>query len=121
MIELKKVESKHLIFDNTDDYFYGEHSFNIYNGENIQFSTREITQLSKLEGSEPNILKQILNYCTGIHKYDIIPELSQYRSQEDLTAYFKETPKYFTVISLGESQPGRYKIFIEGIFEKCFQ
>ena len=115
-LQLNKVAEKSLIFDGTEEDFYGNHFLKLENGVIIPFSTENISKLKLMENSY--YLKQILKLCKGIYDYKIIPELSKYKNAEDLSVYFIETPSYIAILSLGEFQPGRYKIYQEGIFKK---
>lgn len=113
---LKKVAGKELIYDGTDDGFYKNYVLNLKNGDTIEFSTENIRKLKSLENRD--YLNKIISSCTGVYNCDVIPELSKYKNEDDLSVYFNETPEYIAIISLGESQPGRYKIYQEGIFKK---
>lgn len=115
-MKLKKIEDKKLIYDGKDDDFYKKHILNLKNGDSIVFSTDNINKLKVLESRD--CFNQVLNSCPGVYKYDAIPELSKYKNEDDLSVYFYETPGYIAIISLGEFQPGRYKIYQEGIFKK---
>ncbi len=115
--KLVKVSGKHLVFDNSDEDFYKEHLFLLENKDKIVFSPNELVKLKELEKNNL-YLEIILNSCPGIHKYNPIAELVSYKNSEDLNVYYLEIHNYIAVIALGETQPGRYKIYIEGVFQK---
>lgn len=115
---LKKVADKTLIYDGTDDHFYEEHSFTLENGDTIVFSITNLSGLIEFEKENRSKINQILEECKGVHKFDLIPELAKYRSEEELTVSYKESDNYIAIISDGEFQPCRYKIYIEGVFIK---
>lgn len=116
-MELKKIANKQLIYDGLNDKFYDEHTFKLYNGEEIKFSILDFIRLENLEKSndEKPLLNLILKNCETIYRYSPSIELFGYKGQEDLSVKYKMINKHIVVLSLGESQPGRYKIYLEGI------
>lgn len=116
---LKQVAGKSLIYDSTDDNFYANHSIRLEGDETFIFSPTDLTRLEALEKSEnKSLLNFILSSFPGIYRFAPIPELFGYKNEDELSVRFKETERYIGIISLGESQPGRYKIYVEGVFEK---
>lgn len=119
MPELKQIVGKSLFFDNTDDGFYDKHLIKLENGEEIIFSPIGISKLKELEKNQNNILLNfILDSCPSIYRFAPTPDFFGYKNEDDLTVCYHETDNYLLVVSLGESQPGRYKIYIEGVFKK---
>ncbi len=118
-MELKQVVGKQLIYDGLDDKFYDEHSFKLDNGDEIKFSPLETIRLENLEKSndKKTLLNLILENCDTIYRYSPSIELFGYKGQENLSVKYQMVNQYTIVLSLGESQPGRYKIYLEGIFQ----
>jgi len=112
-MELKQIEGKNLIYDGLEDSYYNEHTFKLNNGDEIKFSPLNILKLKELQKIE-----EVLYSCPNIRKSSITHELSSYKNEDNLSVSFKETDKYIIIISLGELQPGRYRISIEKVFSK---
>lgn len=83
-------------------------------GGNTAFTLGQLPGLEKMESVLPEgVFKQLLSQLDGVTK-----GLITYKSAEGLPLYFHETDLYYTVIAAGEYQPGLYKVFMEGVFEK---
>jgi hypothetical protein len=83
-------------------------------GGNAAFTLGQLPGLEEVEPVLPErVFKELLGHLGGVTK-----GLITYKSAEGLQVYFHETDLYYTIISAGEYQPGLYKVFIEGVFEK---
>lgn len=118
-MKLKKIQGKSLIYDSTDDMFYDNHTIELNNGDSLVFSPTDVTRLKDLEKNKKNdLLAFILKSCNSIYRFAPTPDLYGYKNEDGVLVYFKETDRYLLVASLGETQPSRYKIYVEGVFEK---
>lgn len=118
-INLKQIAGKSLFYDGTDDTYYDNHICVLDNGDKVAFSYSELIDLGYIEDSDKShVLKFILKTCPNIYRFSPTPNFFGYKNDDNLNVSLKETEKYFIIIAHGESQPGRYKIYIESIFEK---
>ena len=106
--------------DGSDENFYSEKIINIDSNNSLIFKSTSINELIELEKEwDVADFKELIDCFNGsIYKYNTIPEFTQYKSKNGLTVYYEESEKYLAVISLGEKQPMRYQIVLEGLFEK---
>jgi len=120
MMKLKNIRKQTILHDGGDDNFYGKKTIKIDETQFISFDTAKIKNLTELEKKLDNsVFKTLIDSFNGsITKYDSIPEFTRFKNQFDLTVYYKETEHYLAIISLGERQPMRYQIFLEGLFKK---
>tara|TARA_B110000211_G_C14033945_1_gene533539 strand:- start:68 stop:439 length:372 start_codon:yes stop_codon:yes gene_type:complete len=115
---LIQIEKRKLIYDSTDVNFYDTHSINLQDGTLFQFNHSELSKLNDEKGSfSEQDFQFMINACTSLRFYSLIPELAKYKNEEDLGVYLKKEEGHIVLIALGETQPGRYKIFIEGVFK----
>jgi|GEM_PF-5917414 len=120
-MELKQIVSKQILLDtgNENDIFNTTHSIMLNNNEELFFKTRELIELSELEKKgENNLIKSILEISPSIKKTEPIPSVFVYKNDEELPVYIKLYDNYYLLIALGEFQYGRYKLWLEGVFEK---
>jgi hypothetical protein len=120
-MKLKQIAGKGLLTMSSDNnYIYGIHEIKLENGDFISFRYNNIVPLQIAEKNlDPEIFLAIISSCEGLVKNDLIPELTNYKNQERLPVYLKETHNYFAVISFGEYQPTLYRIYLEGVFRKA--
>ncbi|MBL7932505.1 MAG: hypothetical protein JNL60_11415 [Bacteroidia bacterium] len=82
--------------------------------EPIEFTFSELVPFeSFINTHSEELLVEILSNLKAVTK-----GLISFKSSEGLKLYYKETMRYFLILSIGEFQPGLHKIYIEGIFEK---
>lgn len=116
---IKNSIGRILLFDNADDCYYDKHTIVFLDNQKFEFSVFNLKRLDSLENDKQwTILNSILKFCPGIYRFEVAHDLFGYRSKSDLPVFYEENDKFFCVLSLGEFQPGRYKIFLEGIFKK---
>jgi hypothetical protein len=116
-MNLQRVFEKTLIFDNVEDHFYDDQTIELPNSHLISFSPQNVVRLDSLEVPEKKqLLDAILNACPGVYRHTVTADLFSYRNNEGLGVYFKEDGGFLLVAALGEFQPARYKIFVEGVF-----
>jgi len=119
-MKFKNIRKQVKLHDGGDGNFYGKKVIKIDETKSIHFDTTKIKELTELEKKlEDHTFKTIIKSLNGkITKSDSIPEFTRFKNQFDLTVYYEETQEYLAVISLGERQPMRYQIFLEGLFKK---
>lgn len=118
-MELKKITGKQLIYDGSEEKFYQEHILELDNGDTIHFAPTEIIELDELDREEKKeLVEKILINLPTIKRFAPTSDYVYYKNQEGVTPHIKETKKYIAIISLGESQPSRYLIYLEAVFLK---
>ncbi|MCD8433605.1 hypothetical protein LNJ05_12610 [Tenacibaculum finnmarkense genomovar ulcerans] len=119
-MRFKKIRKQTKLHDGGDENFYGEKTIKIDEIKSMSFDTTKIEELTKLEKNlDDYVFETLLQSFNGtITKSNSIPEFTRFKNQFDLTVYYKETEQYLAIISLGERQPMRYQIFLEGLFKK---
>jgi hypothetical protein len=118
-MKLNKIAEKSLIFDGLDDDFYKEYIISVNNGDTLSFSPMNVIELADFEKKySQNFIDFLLENIPSIKRYAPSADLTYYKNEENITLYVKENDSYIAIISLGETQPSRYKIFIEAVFSK---
>lgn len=119
-MKFKHIRKQVKLHDGGDDNFYGKKTIKIDETNSINFDTTKIEELTELEKKlDDNTFKTLIKSLNAkITKSDSMPEFTRFKNQFDLTVYYEETEEYLAIISLGERQPMRYQIFLEGLFKK---
>lgn len=116
-MELKKVEGKQLLFDGSNNEFYGRHRFKLNNGDELNFTLQESKSLTTLEKEGQTALcDAILKSLPSIKRFAPEPDFIYYKNENGLAVSLLETNKYLVVVACGEVQPGRYIVFMESVF-----
>ena len=93
------------LFDNTDEHYY---SFTL---DNIAF--RSFKYFEDLKSGHPEYFNAIRTVINTEHE----PKFDSYKSSvTKLELKFAIVDDKIYIISCGEKQPGRYQIYLEGVF-----
>jgi hypothetical protein len=115
----KKAINPYLVFDDTDEHYYNNHNIMLDNGGMLSVSPSELIPLSEYQQKMPaSELDLIQKSCPYVTQFIDFTGSTCHKGQDDLAVYFKESGPYLIILSTGEFQPGRYKIYLEGIFER---
>jgi hypothetical protein len=118
-MKLNKIAEKSLKFDGLEDNFYKEYLISLDNGDTLSFSPMNVIELADFEKNDSqNYIDFLLKNIPSIKKYTPSPDFTYYKNEDDMTLYVKENDSYIAILSLGETQPSRYKIFVEAVFSK---
>ena len=116
---IRSLIRNYILYDGSEDKFYGNHEILLDEGFKIEFSINSLKKLDILSQTyNVSILHKILSVIPDIVKVDLIPELIIYKNKEGLSTYWNEIENYIIVVSLGEIQPGRFKINLECVIKK---
>ena len=113
-MNLYRVAVKQLIVSNSSEsiIFKKKHSVSL-NNEKESFMFDELVSIEEyqtdISEEDFQFIKNELNFFQG---------LVTYKSVDHLSLYIKDTIKHVLVFAIGEIQPGLYKIFLEGAFQK---
>lgn len=109
-----------LVFDDIDDTYYHFTVPFVVVDENIGITLSEFKSLYKLKPILGDVVfNQLINQIEGIEESKVFPDAFSGISNLPINGCIKEIneKKYIFIISTGEFQPGRYKIYLEGIWE----
>lgn len=113
---IKIVNSnRELLYDDNQDRFYDVHSI-VFNKQRYNFRISDVISLENLQHTLLEAcFKDLINNLN--FKSSAFDSKVYYRSKEGLSSGYLKQDELIIIVSFGESQPGRYKIFFEGIIE----
>lgn len=118
-VQLKQIAVKSLLYDGTEDNFNKIYSLTLDNGDTVSFTPMNVIDLENFEKRDNRgITKFLLEKIPTIRRFAPTPEFIYYKNIQGTIPYVKENEKYLAVVSLGETQPARYQVYIEAVFEK---
>lgn len=109
-MEKLKIERQKL-FDGLEDEFYSKKFCIEINESKIEFIVFEITP-NKLYKSD---FKNKLDLIDS--EFILNKEENIYKNIDNLPLYYLIKDNYFILFALGEYQPGRYMLFLEGVWD----
>jgi hypothetical protein len=116
-MNINQVLKRQLIIDtgNENDVFVSMHTIKFENKNRIiQFNFSELVGLEDIDKDyKQDLLDNILQTIGGIKK-----GLVSYKNKDGLKIYVLDRPDLLCLLSVGEFQPGRYKIILEAAFDK---
>jgi hypothetical protein len=118
-MSLKQILGKKLLVDtgNENEIFNTEHIVGLADGTQLKFTTRELIDLADAEKKDNSLIHAILTLSPNIEKQEPIPTIFIYKNSDGLPVFIKRQSEYLLLIALGEFQYGRYKLYLEGVFE----
>ncbi len=118
-LQLNKVAGESLLYDGTEEDFYKTYAIALENGDTIYFSPMDVIEFEDFEKKDTqNITNLLLEKTPTVKRFAPKPDFIYYKNQQGIIPYVKENEKYLAVISLGETQPARYRVYVEAVFSK---
>lgn len=115
MIKSLEFKSK-LLYDGTSQHFY-ENAIELYN-KLYSVNIIEFKYFNKIKNDfVPSDVLQILSELKDIRQSDYFPDSYIGRDQLPLKYKVDEKENVLIIVSHGEFQPGRYKLYLEGIWK----
>jgi len=118
----KKVYNRELVYDGVEKNLYHlEKEILLINGEKIRISIAENENVKELNELKNRIDDFDFNLIIAECNLKASSLLGIFKNQNNLKSYYNivepKTKKYLIILSYGEFQPARYKLYIEGVWE----